>query len=207
MTIKRLKRKEFINKITTKNRLVILNDDTFEEKFSFKLNILNVFLVVSIGIIFLISVTSYIIAFTPLREYIPGYSSSKLKQEALDLGLKSDSLEFALKKNDAYIESLKKVLTGELEIAKINKDSIMASEYVDPSKYNFEASEEEMALRKEYDEKMKQQKKSVSKPSKKVLSSKRKVLSSSKKDSIHSKPSSNFEKEIQVTPKNDSVVN
>ena len=148
MLKKRYKRKAFLDKITTKNRLVILNDDTFEEIFSFKLNILNVFLVASIGAIFLISITSYIIAFTPLREYIPGYSSSKLKQDAILLGMKSDSLEFALKKNDAYIESVKKVLTGDLEYAKVNKDSIMKSEYVDPSEYNFEASEEELALRK-----------------------------------------------------------
>jgi hypothetical protein len=145
----RLKRKAFLDKITTKNRLVILNEETFEEIFSFKLNILNVFLVTSIGAIFLISVTSYIIAFTPLREYIPGYSSSQLKQDALNLALKSDSLEFELKKNDAYIQSVKKVLTGDLEYAKVNKDSIMASEYVDPSEYNFEASVEELDLRKQ----------------------------------------------------------
>ncbi len=155
MPEKRFKRKAFLDKITTKNRLVILNDDTFEEKFSFKLNILNVFIVATIGAIFLISVTSYIIAFTPLREYIPGYSSAKLKQEALMLGLKSDSLEFELKKNDAYIESVKKVLTGDLEYAKVNKDSIMASEYVDPSEYNFSASPEELELRKKVGEEQK----------------------------------------------------
>jgi hypothetical protein len=158
MSTRRIKQKAFLNRITTKNRLVILNDDTFEEKFSFKLNILNVFIVVTIGAIFLISVTTYIIAFTPLREYIPGYSSTKLKQDALVLGLKSDSLEFALKKNDAYIQSVKKVLTGDLEYAKVNKDSIMASEYVDPSEYNFKASKEELELRKKVAEEEKKNK-------------------------------------------------
>jgi hypothetical protein len=159
MSEKRLKRKAFLNKITTKNRLVILNEETFEEIFSFKLNIINVFIAATIGAILLISITSYIIAFTPLREYIPGYSSSKLKQDAIVLGLKSDSLEFALQKNDAYIQSVKKVLTGDLEYAKVNKDSIMASEYVDPSEYNFEASKEELELRKEVQEKDKKTKK------------------------------------------------
>jgi hypothetical protein len=166
MSAKRLKQKAFFNKITTKNRLVILNDDTFEEKFSFKLNILNVFIVATIGAIFLISVTSYIIAFTPLREYIPGYSSSKLKQDALVLGLKSDSLEFALKKNDAYIQSVKKVLTGDLEYAKLNKDSIMASEYIDPSEYNFKATQEELELRKKIAEEEKDQ---INTPNKKPI--------------------------------------
>lgn len=152
MSEKRLKRKAFLNKITAKNRLVILNEETFEEIFSFKLNIINVFIAATVGAIFLISVTSYIIAFTPLREYIPGYASTQLKKDAIVLGLKSDSLEFALKKNDAYIQSVKKVLTGDLEYAKVNKDSIMASEYVDPSEYNFEASKEELELRKQVEE-------------------------------------------------------
>lgn len=152
MLEKRFRFKAFMDKITTKNRLVILNEDTFEEIFSFKLNILNVFIVATIGAIFLISITSYIIAFTPLREYIPGYSSTKLKQDAILLGMKSDSLEFQLRKNDEYIESVKKVLTGDLEYAKVNKDSIMKSEYVDPSEYNFEASEAELELRKKMEE-------------------------------------------------------
>ena len=75
------------------------------------------------------------------------------------LGLKSDSLEFELKKNDAYIESVKKVMTGDLEYAKVNKDSIMASQYVDPSEYNFSASEEELELRKKVEEQTKSPKK------------------------------------------------
>lgn len=159
MPEKRLKWKAFFDKIKTKRRLIILNEETFEEQFSFKLNILNVFIAVSISAIFLISITSYIIAFTPLREYIPGYASTQLKKDALNLGLKSDSLEFALKKNDAYIQSVKKVLTGDLEYAKVNKDSIMASEYVDPSEYNFEASSEELELRKKVEAEVKKTKK------------------------------------------------
>lgn len=149
MTLKRLRRKEFFDKIKTRRRLIILNEETFEEQFSLKLSILNVFLLGTIGAIFLISVTTYIIAFTPLREYIPGYSSTELKENALMLGLKSDSLAFELKKNEAYIESVKKVMTGDLEYAKVNKDSILASDYVDPSEYEMQASDEELQLRKQ----------------------------------------------------------
>ncbi len=64
-----------------------------------------------------------------------------------------------MKKNDAYIQSVKKVLTGDLEYAKVNKDSIMASEYVDPAEYNFNASDEEMELRKQVDQESKKSKK------------------------------------------------
>ncbi|WP_309597290.1 hypothetical protein [Flavobacterium davisii] len=65
------------------------------------------------------------------------------------MGLKSDSLDFEIKKNNAYIESVKKVLTGDLEYAKVNKDSILASDYVDPSEYDMQVSEEEKELRKQ----------------------------------------------------------
>jgi len=155
MSRKRLRRQILLKRLLTKNRLIILNEDSFEELFSLKLSVMNVFVFGTIGAILLISITTYIIAFTPLREYIPGYSSTELKQNALMLGLKSDSLEFQLKKNDQYIESVKKVLTGDLEYAKVNKDSILASDYVDPSEYEMKATEEEMELRKQVAEEAK----------------------------------------------------
>jgi hypothetical protein len=149
MSENRLKRRKLVNKLFTKNRLVILNEETFEELFSFKLNLMNVFISVTIGAILLISFTTYIIAFTPLREFIPGYSSSKLKKDATELALKSDSLTLALKKNEAYIKSIQKVLTGELEYAKFNKDSILASSNEAPSQVDISASKEELELRKQ----------------------------------------------------------
>ena len=127
MSEKRLKRKIIKKRLFTKNRLVILNEDTFEEIFSLRLTLMNVFVVASIGALLIIFVTTYIIAFTPLREYIPGYASTQLKKDATELALKSDSLTNALKKNEAYILSIKKVLTGDLEYAKFNKDSILAT--------------------------------------------------------------------------------
>ncbi|MBN9285367.1 MULTISPECIES: M23 family metallopeptidase [unclassified Flavobacterium] len=124
MSAKRLKRQLLKKKLFNKNRLVILNEDTFEEIFSLKLNLMNVFVSLTISTIFLITGTTFIIAFTPLREYIPGYSSTKLKREATQLAMKSDSLERAIRQNNLYVESIKKVLTGDLEYAKLNKDSI-----------------------------------------------------------------------------------
>ncbi len=149
MSEKRLKRKKLHRKLFVKNRLVILNEDTFEEIFSFKLNLMNVFVVASLGAIFLISITTFIIAFTPLREFIPGYSSSQLKKDATELALKSDSLTAALKKNEAYIQSIQKVLNGELDYAKFNKDSILAETEEPVAPVDLSPSKEELALRKE----------------------------------------------------------
>ncbi len=117
-------RNYFKEKLTFKYRLVVLNEDTFEERFSFKLNRLNVFVFGSVSAILLVGVTAFLIAFTPLREYIPGYSSSKLKKQASDLVYKVDSLKQQLTVNDVYIQNIRKVLTGKIKDITINKDSI-----------------------------------------------------------------------------------
>lgn len=146
---KGLFRQKLKENLFNKRRLIILNEDTFEETFSLKLTLMNVFIVLGLGAIFIIFITTFIIAFTPLREFIPGYSSSKLKRDATELALKSDSLTQALEYNEAYIKSLKKVLTGELEFAKFNKDSILSSVEEIPVEGNLSATKEELELRKQ----------------------------------------------------------
>lgn len=149
MSEKRLKKQLLKKKLFAKNRLVILNEDTFEEIFSLKLTLMNVFVFASLGAILIIFVTTYIIAFTPLREYIPGYTSTKLKKDATELALKSDSLEFAIKKNELYLESIKKVLNGNLQYAKVNKDSILAIKEDTLPDLQLTASESELKLRQQ----------------------------------------------------------
>ncbi|MGV3697728.1 M23 family metallopeptidase [Flavobacterium sp.] len=149
MSEKRLKRKKIKKKLFTKNRLVILNEDTFEEIFSLRLTLMNVFVVATIGALLIIFVTTYIIAFTPLREFIPGYASTQLKKDATELALKSDSLSAALKKNEAYIQSIRKVLTGDLEYAKFNKDSIIAAASEPINEEELKPSKADLKLREE----------------------------------------------------------
>lgn len=152
MSEKRLKRKIIKKKLFTKNRLVILNEDTFEEIFSLRLTLMNVFVVATIGALLIIFITTYIIAFTPLREFIPGYASTKLKKDATELALKSDSLTTAFKKNDVYIQSIKKILTGDLEYAKFNKDSILATATEAVSEEELQPSKADLKLREEVEQ-------------------------------------------------------
>ena len=149
MPQKKIKRQVLKNKLFNKRRLVILNEDTFEETFSLKLNLMNVFVVVTLSAIFLISITTYIIAFTPLREYIPGYASTKLKQDAIVLAIKSDSLQNDVEVNNKYIASIKKVLIGELEYAKLNKDSLQSNNIVKPEDLDIKTTKEEQELREQ----------------------------------------------------------
>lgn len=132
-------------------RLVVLNDATFEERFSFKLNRLNVFVFGILSALFLIAITTLIIAFTPLREYIPGYSSTALKKKATLLTFKVDSLQQAILINDQYISSIKKVLTGDVKTVSFNKDSIVAAAKLEADSLDLQASQLDLALREKVD--------------------------------------------------------
>jgi len=121
------KKQRLKKKLLHKYRLVILNEDTFEERISFKLTRLNVFVLVTFSAILLIVLTTFLIAFTSLREYIPGYSSTALKQKAIELNEKIDSLQQITSRDSVYLVSIRNVLTGELKSESINKDSLYKS--------------------------------------------------------------------------------
>lgn len=101
-------------KLTDKYRLVVLNENTFEERFALKLSRLNVFVFGGLFSVLLIVATIVLIAFTPIKEYIPGYSSTKLKRDATKLTLESDSLKNKLAVLENYVKGITPILTGEL---------------------------------------------------------------------------------------------
>ena len=121
-------------RLTNKYRMVILNEETFEERFSFKLSRLNVYVFSGLFAILLIILTSLLIAFTPLREYVPGYSSTALKKKATDLTYKLDSLENEYQTNNTKLRVMMSVIKGEEtvenytsridSIIQFNKDSL-----------------------------------------------------------------------------------
>ncbi len=108
-------KKKFSSKLRSKYRLVILDDSNFEEKLSLRLSRLNVFVVVGFGSLYIIAATIVLIALTPLREYIPGYSSTEVKRTSINTALKLDSLEEQFVYLDRYLHNLKRVLNDELE--------------------------------------------------------------------------------------------
>lgn len=112
MASEKKENKKLFTKLRNKYRLVILNDDTFEEKLSFKLSRLNVFVVSGVTGIILIAGTTILIAFTPLREYIPGYSSTALKRNAIRLAQVTDSIEGQLLYNNRYLQNLQGIING-----------------------------------------------------------------------------------------------
>ena len=109
---KEIKRKRWVSKLKNKYRLVFMNDDTLEERLTFRLSRLNVFVALGALTIVLIFLTSYLIAFTPLREYIPGYPSVALQRKLYQLQFKTDSIERDLIQKDLFLKNLKDVING-----------------------------------------------------------------------------------------------
>ena len=151
MDDKKKKPKKIRRKLLDKYRLVILNENTFEERLSLSLTRLNVFVLSSLSAIFLIFITTVIIAFTSLREYIPGYSSTTLKKKATELNYKTDSLQRVIDLNERYLVSIKKVLKGDISPSDFNKDSIIGAVKLEANQVNFEPIEEDSILREKVD--------------------------------------------------------
>jgi hypothetical protein len=92
-------------------RLVIMNDDTYDEVLAFRLSRRSVYLGVSITFILLVGMTIALIAFTPLRYYIPGYGTKESRTALQLLKIRTDSLEQSIHYKEQYLEGIKKVLS------------------------------------------------------------------------------------------------
>ena len=103
---------DFQERMRHKHRLVVLDTDTLQEKFSMELTGLNLFTYVGISAIVLIILTSLLIAFTPLRNLVPGYIKPELKEEAIRNAQTIDSLEVIIDQHEQHIAIIQDVLNG-----------------------------------------------------------------------------------------------
>ncbi len=97
-------------------RLVVMNEDTYEEVVKFKLNRLSVYIALSTLFVLLTGLTAALIIFTPLKYYLPGmgYGNSKQIKEYRVLKMRTDSIEQALQYKQQYYNDLQKVLNGDI---------------------------------------------------------------------------------------------
>lgn len=102
-----------LEKLSHKYRLVIMNDDTYEEVTSFKLSRMSVYIAFSTLFVLLVAITVATVVFTPLRYYIPGYGDLKQRKEFIRLKMRTDSLETAINARDQYLKNIKQVINGE----------------------------------------------------------------------------------------------
>lgn len=114
------KKRPFVEKLKNKYRLVILNDDTFEERASFRLSRFNVYVFVTSVLSVLIILIFSLIIFTPLKEYIPGYADVKMRRDLVDLKFYTDSLETAVMSQNLWLNNVKKILEGKTDSSTTN---------------------------------------------------------------------------------------
>jgi hypothetical protein len=99
-------------RLQNRYRLVVMNDDTYEEVVTFKLSRLSVYIFLSTVFVLLTGLTVALIVFTPLKLYIPGYGDVNNTKELRELKIRTDSLEQEMMYKDQYFQSLKNVLQG-----------------------------------------------------------------------------------------------
>ena len=106
--IKKLKKQ-----VSKSYRLAVMEEDSYQEKFALSLSKRNIFLISSSVAFIIILITTLLIFYTPIREYIPGYDTSKLRIQAVENLEKLDSLMISLKQNEQFVEAFSRTLLGE----------------------------------------------------------------------------------------------
>lgn len=142
------KKKPLLQRLKNKYRLIIYNDDTFEEIWFMRLSRLNVLAVFGTGAILLVILVSVLIAYTPIREFIPGYPEGDMRRTMVQNYAKLDSLEKELQLRGQYIDNISTIMAGGVpEHQTFNKDTTVNDQQV-----KFEKSESDSILRKEIEQ-------------------------------------------------------
>jgi hypothetical protein len=112
-----------LKRLRNRYRLVVMNEDTYEEVVKFKLNRLSVYIALSTLFVLLVGLTVALIVFTPLKYYLPGvgYGNAKQVREYRALKMRTDSIEQALQYKQQYFNDLQKVLEGNVPKRDTNK--------------------------------------------------------------------------------------
>lgn len=127
------RRKRIKNKLLNRYRLVILNEETFEEQLYFSLSRLNVIIISTFIVALLFVGTLLLVAYTPIKEYIPGYASTKMRKQAAQNAFRLDSLTDAYFQSEQQLSSIRKVLTGDIEFDEFKEQKI----FLDTQNTNF----------------------------------------------------------------------
>ncbi len=142
------KKKSWKDRLRTRFRMVVMDDSTFEERVSVTLTPLGILVAISAITIVMTALVVSLIAFTPIREYIPGYADVGMQQDLIALNEKTDSLVREAEANEQYLANIKKILKG-------NDTAVIVQNPTDTTKkyenLSFSRSPEDSALRDEFE--------------------------------------------------------
>ncbi len=143
--------RKFIEKSRENYRLIVMNNETFEEVGSYKLSPLNIYMVICAIIATVAVLVFLLIVATPIKRYIPGYGNIQEHKEALRLTAELNAIKKDLSAQEAYTENIRKILVGdivEVESQVDDTDSTTMEDMPD-SLINVERIREDELLRKE----------------------------------------------------------
>lgn len=112
-----------LKRLRNRYRLVVMNDDTYEEVVTFKLSRFSVYVALSSMFVLLVGLTVALIIFTPVKYYIPGYGSAKVDREYRQMKYLTDSLTKEISLQNQYTNALHKVFSGNTPV-KLDTTSI-----------------------------------------------------------------------------------
>ena len=101
-----------LQRLRNRYRLVVMNDDTYEEVVTVRLSRLSVYITLCTVFVVLVGLTVALLVFTPLRYYVPGYGNGSDKREMITLKMQVDSLQQQMNYRDKYFENIQNVLKG-----------------------------------------------------------------------------------------------
>ena len=158
-------KKSVFKKLFNQYRVTVISEDTFEDKFYFTISRTTIILASILSILFVSISTYFIISNTPIKEFIPGYPSNKMRIEAISNALKIDSITVKINKQQRYLQAIKSALSGDIKAEEISaliienpqkrleapvktsqEDSLLRLIIADEDKYNIISDEEKKPL-------------------------------------------------------------
>ena len=156
MANKKNNNRTWLQNLLNRYRMIVINETTFNEELSFRFSRLNIFSIIILLLVFILTGTFFLVSYTPIKEFIPGYTSTKVRKEAIRNTFLLDSLVTKFQKQDQFIKSIKSALSGKNEsdeglLKEINKsnlesinrefnrvkaDSLLRLEVMQEDKYN-----------------------------------------------------------------------
>ncbi|MDF1574928.1 MAG: M23 family metallopeptidase [Bacteroidales bacterium] len=137
--------RKLFQKLIHKYRVVLLNEDTFEEVGNMRLTRLNLIALVGVVLFLLVAITYVLIAFTSIRELIPGYPDAAMRQHIRTNAMKLDSLEKEQSVRDQYFDNLNRIISGNAPELYMNDTTWI----VDSQEINFRRSNNDSILRQQ----------------------------------------------------------
>ena len=129
MANKKNNNRTWLQNLLNRYRMIVINETTFNEELSFRFSRLNILSIIILLLVFIFTGTFFLVSYTPIKEFIPGYTSTKVRKEAIRNTFLLDSLVTKFQKQDQFIKSIKSALSGKNEsdeglLKEINKNNL-----------------------------------------------------------------------------------